>query len=135
MKRIDLIEKIKEVCINDANLQEIIENEVKSNMNVTDEDDLKKKIKIFITKLRAKYKNHHRIWSRVLELEKSWLEVDIYEPDASDANQNVVNPGPGRSSLSWEDASERTKRRKVLALKENNSTLALASAALSRSGR
>ena len=51
-----------------------------------------------------------------------------------DDNSNIkVAPGPGRREKTWDESSDRSKRRKVQMLKENHNTLALATAAIGRS--
>ena len=90
-------------------------------------------------KLRQKYDKHSRNFQRLAEKEAGWLEGVLFEAK-NEAMDNVINlgagmgvAGPGRPVKQWGDASDRTKKRKIQLLKENNNTEALASAAVSRS--
>jgi hypothetical protein len=107
MKRVDVLDKIKEVGINNPNLCSVIEEEVKIRMNVHDLEDLKGKIKTFVAKLKIKYHKHRRTFSRLEEHEKEWLALELYARPAPPTSR------PGRPTTPWTDSSERTKRRKV----------------------
>ena len=132
MKRKELLEIIKEVGVNSPDLQNTIEKEVTSHLKGRNVDDVRNKVKVFISKFRLKYNKHTRIWPRMLEKEYEWLEGELIKEDAVRDNINV-EAGPGRPIKPWDEASDRSKRRKVQLLKENNNTLALATAAIGRS--
>ena len=134
MKRKELIEIISEVGVKSSDLQNIIEQKVTTDLGGGNEGEIRDKVKKFINKFRQKYMKHNRMLSRMLELEKEWLEGELFQEAVLDDNSNIeVVPGPGRPEKPWDEASERSKRRKVQILKENHCTLALATAAIGRS--
>ena len=128
IKRIEVVQQIKEVGILSENLKTAIADRIRSVVPIHDEDLFDSRIRSFISKLRQKYQKHKRSISRLLEYESVWLDGVLYESE--DVNENIA--GPGRPANTWDESSDRTKRRKVQSLKTNNNTLALASAAISR---
>ena len=133
------MEKVREVGINNKNIQDIIEKEIATTNNNSEAEDIKVEVRKFLSKLRQKYDKHSRNFQRLAEKEAGWLEGVLFEAKDEDMD-NVINlgagmgvAGPGRPVKQWGDASDRTKKRKIQLLKENNNTEALASAAVSRS--
>ena len=130
MKRKEVLEIIKKVGLQSPYIDEAIEEKVAKDDTTTnkDEADIKLNVSRFLAKFRQKYNKHNRMLARFVEKEYEWLEGDLYKP----ADKAVV-AGPGRPDIPWDEASERTKRRKIQNLKENNRTIELASAAIRRS--
>ena len=64
MRRIDLIEKIKEVGLFNKDICNFLESEIKKDVNVSDTDSLNDTIKVFVSKLRTKFKKHNCMYSR-----------------------------------------------------------------------
>ena len=137
MKRKELVEIIKEVGVSSSDLQHVIEQKVTDHLSELgggdgDVDNVKDKVKKFLSKFRQKYNKYYRNLPRMLEMEYEWLEGDVIKEAEIRDNTNV-EAGPGRPEKPWDEASDRSKRRKVQLLKENNNTLALATAAIGRS--
>ena len=134
MKRKELIEIIREVGVKSSDLQNIIKQKVTTALGGGDECYVRDKVKWFISKFCQKYMKPNRMLSRMLEFEKEWLEGEVFQEAVLDDNSNIeVASGPGRPEKTWDEASERSKRRKIQILKESHCTLALATAAIGRS--
>ena len=109
MRRLQAIEKVQEVGINNPDLHDILCDYVSSQMSISDSEDLSKKISLFTSKLKVKFKKHSRTYSRLIKKEKVWLDGQLY----SIQSDSISAPGPGRPTKNWGDSSDRSKRRKV----------------------
>ena len=132
MKRYDLVEKIREVGVKNPDLQEILEEEVMNTVENFEIEDLKRAVRSFICKFRSKYEKCSRMMTRMIQKEKVWLDGDMYAPAETTTN-STFDFRSGRPEKNWIEASNRTKRKRVHELKDSNCTLALTSAAISRS--
>ena len=129
MNRIDLIDIVKTAGINNTKLPEIIENAVTSRIGISCDKNAREAISKFVYKLKMKFKQHNRTWQRLIDKESSWLQGKLFD----DQIVPQVSPNMGRPPVSWEESSDRSKRRMVNILKSNNNTIQLATAAVSRS--
>ena len=107
MKRIQALEKIQKEGINNPLLPDLLAELVSEEMTVVDSEDWLAKKRVFTSKLRSKFKNHRRTYSRLIEKEKDWLDGELY------VLKGELSVGPGRPSKHWNECSERSKRRKV----------------------
>ena len=57
MRRLQAIEKVQEVWINNPDLHDIFCDYVSSQMSISDSEDMTKKISLFTSKLRFKFKS------------------------------------------------------------------------------
>ena len=78
MRRLQAIEKVQEVGINNPDLHDILCDNVSSQMSISDSEDLSKKISLFTSKLKVKFKKHSRTYSRLIKKEKVWLDGQLY---------------------------------------------------------
>ena len=129
MNRIDLIDIVKTAGINNTKLPEIIENAVTSRIGISCDKNAREAISKFVYKLKMKFKQHNRTWQRLIDKESSWLQGKLFD----DQIVPQVSPNMGRPPVSWEESSDRSKRRMVNILKSNNNTIQLATAAVSHS--
>ena len=132
MKRIELIDVVKTAGINNVKLFEMIEEAIISKISIRPAN-FKDTISKFIFKLRSKFKKHNRMWQRLLDNEFDWLDNELFEETVVTPASVNVGGKVGRPSKSWEDSSDRSKRRMITALASNNNTVQLASAAATRS--
>ena len=117
MRRIDLAEKVRELGMGSQSLAPDIFNFVianEGNSSLIDEESLKTSIKNFIHHLREKYKKHARTWSRLLDLESTWLSKDFLFAKNSEPSDTLA--GPGRPRKNWDEIGARTKCRRVTEL-------------------
>lgn len=136
MKRIDLLSTIKEVGVRNDSLHSVIEQTILKTEAVGDRELMRKCVGLFVMKLRQKYDMHGRHFDRLVMKEQSWLSADILSTPnpitKAVVTEMEVDKG-GRPAKDFEDMSDRTVRRKVAKLKEENKTHTLAAAVVSRS--
>ena len=125
MKRLQLFNCIQTSGVNNPNLQSILQKEAGKFYNPEELVDIKAVIKTFICKFRKKFATNNRMMSRLKQREKEWLEKDVISVK-NISKHSKCEVRPGRPDCLWEDASARTKRRKIQTLRENNNTIALA---------
>ena len=94
--------------MNNPNLPELLTDFVCSIITVKERGNLVVKMRVFVAKLRKKFKQHSRTYARLCEKEKLWLDGELY---IEDTDKHL--PGPGRPEKEWGDSSDRSKRRKV----------------------
>ena len=106
----------------------------------TTEQELKTRIKVFITKLRSKWQKCHNMQDRFFNKQAKWLGEEFQVPQFSKIK--LVTPGKklvqGRPKKSFEESSLRSKQRNVQTLVKNITPEQLSYAAessLVKSGR
>ena len=82
MNRLEVVEIIKNVGLNNKQLNQIVEDAVSARINVVNEKSFKQSISKFINRLRLKFNKHHRTWERVIDNESNWLLSSVYEEKA-----------------------------------------------------
>ena len=137
MKRRDLIPKIQELGINSFNLHEslvafVCQFDGLSSENV-DIEKLKAHLKNIVCRLKIKYKQHSRTYSKFVKMEEPWLSEAI---EISETVKFVPNAGPGRPKKDWDDCGGRAKRGRVNELSQNElEPLLLAAAKCAKSDK
>lgn len=119
--------------MNDPKLPEILFNYVSINSqteNVSNVTNLQKQLSLFLAKVQCKWQKAGRHTSRFLSENERWLsedqefsELSTVAPSSAEASNekvesSLLSVAAGRPSTSFEESSERSKRRKTEHLRE-----------------
>ena len=119
MKIIDLIPKVREICITNKNIVSLLYDEILISKGLDGEkvhsEKLTEKIRIVVIKLKAKWIAVNKTYARLLIKEKKWLQTEIQIVMKSD-NVSRKEFSGGRPTKDWKDLGERSKRRRVSGL-------------------
>ena len=142
MKNIDLVQKVKEVGVNNKELQASLEWELAKALNCDADVKLCEKVRRFLRTFKKKFEKHHRVFERFEKNESEWLSSNFFEELEFQSDTETINDvcdtltgcevtSPmGRPTKEWNDLSDRTKRRKMFDLAASSSTKMLSSAAV-----
>ena len=78
MKKLQLVEKVRELGLKNTNLQLLLETEVLKETSCEDKSALSERIRRFIRSVKAKLEKHFRSYSNLYKLEVKWLSEDLY---------------------------------------------------------
>ena len=109
MKRLDLLNKVREIGLKSKKLDSDLSEFVLSNLDCGREDvdlkSLKINVKLFISKVTQKYVKSSRHFDRLLKNESKWLSVEF----VLKLKGREKHSGTGRPKKSWDESGERTK--------------------------
>ena len=100
MKRLVLVEKVREIGLKHKDLQLLLEAEVLKEVSCDNEVDFKDKVRRFITNLKTKLDKHGRNYERLLKHEVEWLSKDLF-PDFVFSTVELEDSGAGPSVQFW----------------------------------
>ena len=78
MKRIDVIDDIKNARLKNPNLQQIVTDLVKKSVGGNGSKDMESKVRLFLLTFKQKYSKNNRTWDRLLKNEAKWLQGTLY---------------------------------------------------------
>ena len=130
MKIIDLIPKVREICITNKDIVSLLYEEILISEGLDGEkvhsEKLTEKIRILVIKLKAKWIAVNKTYDRLLMKEKKWLQTEIQIVMKAD-NVSRKEFSGGRPKKDWKDLGERSKRTRVVGLSAHDpEVLALA---------
>ena len=132
-----LIPVIRQNSVDNPDLTIIIfkfildEKDISTKVKEESELESLKTIRLFVKDLRKNLKLCGRNYEKLMIKKKEWLNTNITLDLSYD--RYVPTPGPGRPCVSFDESSDRSKRRKVSELSRLDSKLLAASAAKSSS--
>ena len=116
MKRLDLVNKVREIGLKseqlNSDLSEFVLSYLDSGREDVDLESLKIDMKLFISKVKQKYIKSSRHFDRLLKNESKWLSEEF----VLKLKDRTKHGGTGRPKKSWDESGERTKRQRVAEL-------------------